>query len=51
MIAHNGDNYTNKLYNMIYLCDNTCVVCVQIIFNYLRYDWYILITANETKYK
>ena len=22
MIAHNGDNYTNKLYNMIYLDDN-----------------------------
>ena len=22
MIAHNDDNYTNKLYNMIYLDDN-----------------------------
>ena len=25
MIAHNGDNYTNKLYNMIYLDDNNKV--------------------------
>jgi len=22
MTAHNGDNYTNKFYNMIYLDDN-----------------------------
>jgi len=25
MIAHNGDNYTNKLYNMIYLYDDNKV--------------------------
>jgi hypothetical protein len=25
MIGHNGDNYTNKLYNMIYLDDNNKV--------------------------
>jgi hypothetical protein len=25
MIAHNDDNYTNKLYNMIYLDDNNKV--------------------------
>ena len=25
MIAHNGDNYTYKLYNMIYLDDNNKV--------------------------
>jgi hypothetical protein len=25
MITHNGDNYTNKFYNMIYLDDNNKV--------------------------
>ncbi len=25
MVAHNGDNYTNKFYNMIYLDDNNKV--------------------------
>ena len=25
MITHNGDNYTNALYNMIYLDDNNKV--------------------------
>jgi len=25
MIGHNGDNYTNKLYSMIYLDDNNKV--------------------------
>jgi len=25
MITHNGDNYTNKCYNMIYLDDNNKV--------------------------
>ena len=25
MITHNGDNYTNKFYNMIYLEDNNKV--------------------------
>jgi hypothetical protein len=25
MVTHNGDNYTNKFYNMIYLDDNNKV--------------------------